>query len=466
MGTRNRGVMDENELRALLGRAVAYEPGLGPLVDNAVRAGTRIRRRRRVLGAVGCVAVIAVVGGMVPVLGHALAGRPEPTTAHTVRPSPSGLGPSLAPDRQPSPSASRTHGPVSRSAPPAVVPSTSASGSGAGASILAVDSYGSIFTVNSATHSAGKPVGINGTVVTSVVSPDGKTMYALVDTDEIVPISTTTHRIGRSIPVPSATAIVRMTVSPSGRFIYLSDYPDHQVLAVDVARRTVAATISTGLSPDQIAFSPSGTTGYVADTNAASVTVFSTVTQRVLRTIKVGQDPVAIATSPSGTVYTVNEFSGTVTPIDTSANVAGRAIRAGDRPQAIVFTPSGTMAYVTNYWSSTVTPIDLASGRALPALRTGSRPSALVITPSGSTVYVLDNDPASVTPIDTLTETAEPSVRVLGAGSEAGQIAVTPDGSTVLVSIGSQLVPISTATNRAGAPIRLSAPCCEQMMAP
>lgn len=455
--------MDEKELRALLGRAVTHEPRLGPLVDNAVRAGTRIRRRRRVLGAVGCVAVVAVVGGMVPVLGHALAGRPEPATGRTVHPSASGLGPRLVPNRLPSPSVTRTPGSVARNAPPAVVAPTTST---AGATILAVDSYGSIFTVNSATLTTGKPVGISGTVVTSVVSPDGKTMYALLDTNEILPISTKTHRIGWAIPVPSATAIWRMTVSPSGRFIYLSDYPDHQVLVADVARRTVFAEIPTGLSPDQIAFSPSGTTGYVADTNAASVTVFSTVTQRVLRTLKVGQDPVAIVTSPSGTVYTVNEFSGSVTPIDTLTNVAGRAIRAGDRPQAIVFTPSSSMAYVVNYWSSSVTPINLASGRALPAIHTGNWPSALVITPSGSTVYVLGDSPASVTPIDTGTNTAEPLVRVLPGGAEVGQIVVTPDGSTVLVSIGSQLVPISTATNRAGAPIRLSAPCCEQMMAP
>jgi hypothetical protein len=52
--------MDETTLRELLGSALAGEPPIGPVAQNALRAGIR-RRRRRVLGAAGGVAVVAAV---------------------------------------------------------------------------------------------------------------------------------------------------------------------------------------------------------------------------------------------------------------------------------------------------------------------------------------------------------------------------------------------------------------------
>ena len=62
--------MDEGTLHRLLERATADEPPIGPVVDRAIVEGTRIRRRRRrtIAGTIGCVALAAVAGVLVPVL--------------------------------------------------------------------------------------------------------------------------------------------------------------------------------------------------------------------------------------------------------------------------------------------------------------------------------------------------------------------------------------------------------------
>ena len=52
--------MDETTLRELLGSALTGEPPIGPVAQNALRAGIK-RRRRRALGAAGGVAVVAAV---------------------------------------------------------------------------------------------------------------------------------------------------------------------------------------------------------------------------------------------------------------------------------------------------------------------------------------------------------------------------------------------------------------------
>ena len=66
--------MDETSLRRLLDSALAGRPPMGPVVHNALRAGRKLRRRRRIQGAAGGVAAVAVIAITIPstigILGH------------------------------------------------------------------------------------------------------------------------------------------------------------------------------------------------------------------------------------------------------------------------------------------------------------------------------------------------------------------------------------------------------------
>jgi len=75
--------MDETTLRTLLRSALADEPPIGPVADNALRAGTRLRRRR-VLGAAGGLAAAAAIAVAIPAVtgpvGAPPASRQHPAT--------------------------------------------------------------------------------------------------------------------------------------------------------------------------------------------------------------------------------------------------------------------------------------------------------------------------------------------------------------------------------------------------
>src|SRR6516164_6630741 len=60
--------MDETTLRRLMDGALADEPPLGPGADTALRAGIKLRRRRRVLSAAGGMAVVAAIAVVIPVV--------------------------------------------------------------------------------------------------------------------------------------------------------------------------------------------------------------------------------------------------------------------------------------------------------------------------------------------------------------------------------------------------------------
>ena len=79
--------MDETTLRTLLDSALTDEPPIGPVADNALRAGIKIRRHR-VLGAAVSVAVAAAIAIVIPVVAGPL-GDPPASEQHP--PSMTGL---------------------------------------------------------------------------------------------------------------------------------------------------------------------------------------------------------------------------------------------------------------------------------------------------------------------------------------------------------------------------------------
>jgi hypothetical protein len=82
--------MDETQLRRLLDNALADEPPIGPVAQNALRTGIK-RRRRRALAAAGSAAVIAVAAVALPALTRSLGAPPASDGSASVL----GAGPAI-----------------------------------------------------------------------------------------------------------------------------------------------------------------------------------------------------------------------------------------------------------------------------------------------------------------------------------------------------------------------------------
>src|ERR1039457_2742343 len=157
------------------------------------------------------------------------------------------------------------------------------------------------------------------------------------------------------------------------------------------------------------------------------------------------------------TAYVVDEqWQGKVTPIDTATNTKLRTITAGAKPTAIAITPDGKKAYVANSRGDHVTPINTVTNRADKPIEVGAGPGYIAITPDGKTAYVVNKTSGTVTPIRTATGTALRAIAVAAPRRRAypDAIAITPDGKTAYVAFDGGVTPISTATNKAGKPIK------------
>ena len=446
--------MDETSLRGELERALADEPPLGTIVGRSLRAGRKLRRRRRAGLAALCAAAVAVVIAVPTVLSGA--GKPAPA-AVAARPG------------------------VARTAYVAVGADT-------------------VVPVNTTTDAVGPPIKglpagllLRGFPTSAASSPDRQTVYEVGTTTDgngvVVPIDTATKRAGRPITL-SAPCVPGSSVRLSSCFVYPADiaidpngktgYVSYNggVFPINLARKTAGKPISIPCDCRAMAFTPDGNTLYVLKSVPGSgvgqtayatptLTPIRTETNKALAPIRLPIKNLAsgVAITPDGkTAYVVagmggNPYDNSVIPVDLATNRALAPIRLKARGQAarLVISPGGGTAYVVS--ARAVTPINTATNKAGPPINLPDRDGLaqdIVLTASGKTIYALT--PRGIVPIRAASRTVLPIISIPDI-FEAGLtlFAITPDGRTVYILTDAGVLPISTATNTAGPLIKLAA---------
>jgi DNA-binding beta-propeller fold protein YncE len=258
--------------------------------------------------------------------------------------------------------------------------------------------------------------------------------------------------------------------TPAGAVMYVGT--PHGLIPVATGTNTPGKPIRLGARPVAIAFTPSGKTAYIID-NRRSVIPLATATNTPGKPIKIAGNPLAIAITPDGkTAYIVSydnaKPSGSVIPVATATNTPGRPIRiSGGQPTAITITPDGKTAYIIA--TDKIVPIDTATNTPVTPINIGHSMMTIAVTPDGKTAYVVSACGCApvVTPVATATNTPGKPIKI---GGSPWAIAITPDGKTAYVldnfsavldpSGGftqppARIVPVATATNTPGKPIKI-----------
>jgi YVTN family beta-propeller protein len=270
---------------------------------------------------------------------------------------------------------------------------------------------------------------------------------------------------GNAIPVGSVPSGVAVT--PDGKHVYVTNHGSNNVSVIDTATNAVVATVPVGAGPYGIAVTPDGKYAYVADNGSNNVDVIATATNTVTATIPVGRGPYGLVVTPDGkTAYVSNQGANTVTPIGTATNTAGTPIPVGGAPRQIAITPDGNTAYVANMSSASVTPINTTTNTAATSVTVPcSGPDAAAIDPANSTLYVTcfgasGINPASygaVVPINTATN--QPGTPIKVSAHPQGIVA-DPAGGTLYTTdaFQSTMTPIQASTGTPDSPIHLPGP--------
>jgi DNA-binding beta-propeller fold protein YncE len=359
-----------------------------------------------------------------------------------------------------------------------------------------------VTVIGTATGSLEKTIRIrSGTAISVGVAPHGKRVYVLVvGNDEagsagsLVPINTATNTAGSSIGVgvdPQA-----LTFNPNGRFAYVVDGFDAATTApnapgsitpINLATGSALRAIKVGTNPAGIAITPDGRTAYVPDSNAlngdpTTITPINLTTNTAETQIHLAARVIAV-TLNGATAYALGP--DVVTPISTATNRPGKGIALGGLPDAIALAPDGQIAWVLSLPDPGVTPG--ARHDTLSAINTATNAIGKVvvlsglpvsgqffvaITPSGADIEVLaegsGSAPSVLVSIPAGTDVARHAIDV---GVDATALAVSPNSKFAYVLTPGRdaggppgqsptntspgtVIPVSTADNRVGKPIK------------
>ena len=238
-------------------------------------------------------------------------------------------------------------------------------------------------------------VGINPRAL--AVTPSGQKLYVLNQgANSVSVVSTATETVTATIPV--ALSPFTLVIAPDGGEVFFSNVSnslDSQVSVIDTASDSVVADVTTGgvlgEAPVALAINGAGTTLYAVNRGAGTIAAIDVASRSVVATIPVGFLPGGVAISPDDTLlYATNSGDSTVTVIDATTNavLTTVAVGAGGITRGVAVTPDGAEVFVGD-GGLTVSVIATATNAVTETITVSGGSRAVVIAPDGGRVYVV-----------------------------------------------------------------------------
>ncbi len=186
---------------------------------------------------------------------------------------------------------------------------------------------------------------------------------------------------------------------------------------------------------------------YIPNDYSCSVSVVDTTNDTLNANIHVGTSPFGVACMPDGSkVYVTNLDSNNISVIDTATNKVLTSINVGSQPKGIIVSSDGSRVYVANSGGKSVSVINATVNQVISTITVGASPFGIAISSDGSRVYVANYGEASVSVINTATNRVISTISTLGF--KPTRIACNPNGNAVYVTTSARIMVINPATNK------------------
>jgi YVTN family beta-propeller protein len=216
----------------------------------------------------------------------------------------------------------------------------------------------------------------------------------------------------------------------------------------------VSATVPVGGTPQGVAISPDGKTALVTNAGDGTVSFISTSTNSIVATAAVGANPNHVAVTPNGALaYVTNVASHSVSVID----LATRTVRAtvqlpvASSPAGVAISPDSSSAYITDFQTNAVFKVDTATDQVVATLGVdlvGSAPEGVAVDSTGTKLYVAETSFRSLRVINLVSQPR--TVTAVTLADFPAEVALSPDGTHLVVSELSHVQILDTATNTVG----------------
>jgi YVTN family beta-propeller protein len=268
------------------------------------------------------------------------------------------------------------------------------------------------------------------------ISPDGKKAFVTnfgqgeSKNIDVFDAETLTHEATINVP----GIIVESVLSTDGKTLYASNFSRNSVMFIDLASRRVAHEITTGMHPKILVLSPDGKNLFAANWSGQSVTQIDVATAKVVRTLPTGLHPRGMAMNRAGVLFAANFDGASIDIFKGTAFEDKHRIDACPIPRHLALSPDEKLLFVSCYHDSMLHAVDVATEQVVHTLHVGSSPKSLEVSKDGRWVWSADygKETNSVSVVDTQDWTARVySVPGMDRGSG---LTLYPDGKRALVT--------------------------------
>jgi len=279
-----------------------------------------------------------------------------------------------------------------------------------------------------------------------VAATDGVAVVTLPDSGAVIAVSLPS--LALSAPLAVGTDPEAVAISSDGTRAYVANTGSLTISVIDVAAWQVIATYPVpqdpGTAPDApsgIAVSPDGSRLFVA-TLSGWLDVLDAATGAPDTALSVLPDPMDVAVAPGGACVVVLTYHGdaTVVNVTDAHRVSGASLGSGFY-YGVALAPGDTLGYAASHGG--LVPFDLRTAAPLGTILPLTRADYARMTPDGRLVAItgeyrdsLGRQWTGLTMVDPVV--AYPAAHFVG--SSGGRVAITPSGSTVLVTGDSLMV--------------------------
>jgi YVTN family beta-propeller protein len=270
----------------------------------------------------------------------------------------------------------------------------------------------------------------------AILSPDATRFYVtnfgMANGHNITVYDATTLAQVDTIHLPGI--VVESVLSSDGKTIYASNFARNSVQVIDVATHRVRREITAGLHPKILVLSHDDKTLFVANWSGASVTVVDTESGKVLRTLSVGLHPRGMVLAKSGILYVAN-FDGASIDVFYGKGFAHTYRLAVCRiPRHLALSPDEKTLYISCYHDSEIAALDVESEVVTHRVPVGTNPKSIEVSRDGRYIYSADygEEAHGVSVVDTTDWTAR--IYSIPGMDRGSGVAVTPDGEHALVT--------------------------------
>lgn len=207
-------------------------------------------------------------------------------------------------------------------------------------------------------------------------------------------------------------------VDAEGKFAYVTNSEDDDVLVVDIARKSVVNEIKTGKSPHGLRLSLDGRELYVANVNDDSISIIDIAQAREVKRIPIGKAPMQVGFTPDGLrAYVSLRDENSVAVIDTMHRTKIATVAVGRNPIQVFATPDGKEVYVANQGTeanpdTSVSVIDTRDNTVVATIVTGKGAHGVVVSADGKRAFVTNVVDDTVSVIDTATQKVIQQIKV------------------------------------------------------